>query len=178
MLLCSGQALQLLSLCGMYRSGHALFFLSLKEESPFSLDEASANNSDPVTRNLLTKVRKPKERELPIKRKPTGCQELQNTRACTASELWSMPFSIQAWNALLERRFYALIILKELPWGRTVTFFSRNTAQSQRPLELCSLEGSFKVLALKACCPSEFSEGGGVGVGSVLYKIPMTRSYP
>ena len=38
--------------------------------------EASANNSDPVTLNLLTKIRKPKERELPVKGNPKGCQEL------------------------------------------------------------------------------------------------------
>lgn len=73
--LCSGQALQPLSLCGVCRLGHVLLF-SLKEEPWFSLVAASANNSDPVTRNLLTKVRKPKERELPVKGNPRGCQEL------------------------------------------------------------------------------------------------------
>ena len=38
----------------MYRSGHALF-LSLKEESHFSLVEASANNSDPIYMKLANK---------------------------------------------------------------------------------------------------------------------------
>lgn len=90
------------SLChsvGMYRSGHVLFFLSLKEESHRSLVEVSANNSDPVTWNLLTKVRKSKERELPIKETQHCRQQLQNTSACTASELWSTSFRVQAWNA-------------------------------------------------------------------------------
>lgn len=64
----SGQALQPLSLRGMCRLGPVLLF-SLKEEPWFSPVEASANNSDPVTRNLLTKVRKPKGKELPGKRK-------------------------------------------------------------------------------------------------------------
>ena len=54
--------------------GPVLF--SLKEESWFSLAEASANSSDPDTRNLLTKVRKPKERELPVKGNPEAPQKL------------------------------------------------------------------------------------------------------
>lgn len=70
----------------MYRSGHALFLLSPKGPR-CSVVEASANHSDPVTRNFLTKTRKPKERELPKRGDPTGCQELRNPGACTASQL-------------------------------------------------------------------------------------------
>lgn len=115
MLLRSGQTLQPLSSCEMYRLGHALFSLSLKVP-PFSLVEASANDSDPVTRNFLTKAREPEERESPRRGDAAGCHELQNARARTASQLCFVG----------EEALSGRIILKRLLWARTVTLFFGN----------------------------------------------------
>jgi hypothetical protein len=52
---------------------------SFKEGVSFSLLEASAHNSDPITRNSPTKVSTTKKRVLPSKRRVRDCQELQIT---------------------------------------------------------------------------------------------------
>lgn len=62
-----------------------------KEGSRFSLVEASANNSGPVTWNLLTKISKTKEREWPVGGDQNCGQGLQNPRASAAS--FPIPYS-------------------------------------------------------------------------------------
>lgn len=80
----------------------ACTLLSLKKKSHFRL--VDANNSDPITRNSLTKVPRANGEGVTNQRRSTGCQELQNAKDWAASELRSGVLPYSSWKALLGRK--------------------------------------------------------------------------